>query len=337
MRVLNNLRKTFLSKSRFVKPLINRKRFSTIDSHIPPEKFHNTFKKLQTFFEDRGFLQVHTQNRLSILAACEDPETVSPFLYNGQTWPLPQTGQMWLEDILLKNPELPGVYCVSTSYRNEPNPIPGRHDLIFPMFEFEMHGGMNELINMESQLCSYLGFPHCGPLVWGTGRPVKWSGKPYTPDFYPKERYNDLCEFFGVDELTHEHEKQLLEVYDKMAFFITYFPQHTSPFWNMAVTDSGLSKKCDVILNGIETIGSAERSCDVKQMKENFYTISDGKYANLLFSQFGKDRVTKELNSFLSHNFFPRSGGGIGMTRLIKAMDALESYKVVKNLGYFDA
>ncbi len=40
----------------------------------------------------------------------------------------------------------------------------------------------------------------------------------------------------------------------------------------------------------------------------------------ILFSQFTKDRVQRELEEFLSFNFFERSGGGIGMTRLISAM-----------------
>ena len=104
---------------------------------ISPEAFTSTVSKLRSFFLNLGFLEVHTQNRLSILAACEDPTTVSTFEYAGNIWPLPQTGQMWLEYELLKNPALSGVFCVSTSYRLEPNPVTGRHDLIFPMFEFE--------------------------------------------------------------------------------------------------------------------------------------------------------------------------------------------------------
>ena len=52
-----------------------------------------------------------------------------------------------------------------------------------------------------------------------------------------------------------------------------------------------------------------------------FHTISDGMYADLLFKLFGKDRVEKELDEFLSFGFFPRFGGGIGITRLISALD----------------
>jgi hypothetical protein len=80
------------------------------------------------------------------------------------------------------------------------------------------------------------------------------------------------------------------------------------------------SNKIDVIIHGIETIGSAERSIDPVTMKDTFYTISNGDYANLLFAQFGKDRVEKELEEFLKKDFFERSGGGIGVGRMIRAM-----------------
>jgi hypothetical protein len=37
--------------------------------------------------------------------------------------------------------------------------------------------------------------------------------------------------------------------------------------------------------------------------------------------------VEKELEEFLSHNFFPRFGGGIGMTRLARAYELLQQEK----------
>jgi len=215
----------------------------------------------------KGFLEVHTQNRLSILAACEDPETVATYTYNGEIWPLPQTGQMWLEYELLKNPDVPGFFCLSTSYRQEPNPVAGRHEVIFPMFEFEMHGGIEELKKMEIKLCKHLGLPDL-----------------------EIETYDDWTNMFNTKELDHDHE-------DKIGYgMITDFPEFTSPFWNMSRNDDGkTSRKIDVILNGMETIGSAERSTDKKQMRDTFHTISDGEYANLLYKLFGKERVEKEL------------------------------------------
>jgi aspartyl/asparaginyl-tRNA synthetase len=267
---------------------------------ISPQKFTETVGLLRAFFLDKGFLEVHTQNRLSILAACEDPFNVATYNYAGQVWPLPQTGQMWLEHELLSSPESKGFFCVSTSYRQEPNAIPGRHDIIFPMFEFEMPGTIDDLKQMEYQLCNYLGF-----------------------DSPTEKTYSEWQQHFGLSadtEMEAEHENAMFDLFGST--MITDFPEFTSPFWNMSRNDGGeTSKKIDVILGGMETIGSAERSTDVEQMRDTFHTITEGAYANLLFDLFGKERVVNELEEFLKFDFFPRVGGGIGMTRMIAALD----------------
>ncbi len=262
------------------------------------KQFSELANKLRTFCLKKGYVEVHTQDRLSILAACEDPDTVSTYQYMGETWPLPQTGQMWLEYELLKTPELPGVFCISTSYRNEPNPVPGRHKLIFPMFEFELKGGIDELRQFETELLMYLGFGDKQEYFYKT--------------------YDQLKEQYKTNELTHKHENMMEKDLGPIVF-CEDFPIYTSPFWNMKKHGDSHAYKIDVIMYGNETIGSAERSCDKDEMKKEFYSISEGKYAEKLFDLFGKDRVEKELNEFLELSFFPRSGGGIGLTRLIEA------------------
>ncbi len=268
--------------------------------------FSRLVNKMREFCLKKGFVEVNSQDRLSILAACEDPTTVATFNYAGQVWPLPQTGQMWLEYELLTRPELPGVFCVSTSYRNEKNPIPGRHRIIFPMFEFELKGGLIELKKFEIEMLEYLGF-----------------GK--ESDFHFKS-YDELKDFYGVDELKTEHENRMPGDFGNIVF-CEEFPSYTSPFWNMRRRGKDHAEKIDVIMYGNETIGSAERSTDAKEMREEFYTISEGKYAQLLFDLFGKERVEKELEEFLALPFFPRSGGGTGMTRIIAADEKLRATK----------
>lgn len=269
-------------------------------SLIDAKDFDIVVSKLREFFHSRGFVEVHTQNRLSILAACEDPKTVATFNYpcdvrnESLLFPLPQTGQMWLEYELLKNPSLPGVFCVSTSYRNEPNPVPGRHLRIFPMFEFESHGEMEDLISLEKDLIKHLGFPS-----------------------YLEVQYQDVAKEMNVIELENEHEEKLNT--RNRVVFLENFPEYTSPFWNMK-RKGDVARKVDVIIHGMETIGSAERSCDKEEMRRRFNTISDGKYAQLLYNLFTKERVEKEMNDFLNLNFIPRYGGGIGITRLIRGM-----------------
>lgn len=268
--------------------IINTKHFSIVTN------------MLRDFFLKKGFLEVHTQNRLSILAACEDPSTIRTFDYNNKIYPLPQTGQMWLEYELLTNPEVPGYFCVSTSYRYEPNPIPGRHCLIFPMFEFELKGDMKALEEMQRELLCHLGYDKKCEFVSGD--------------------YAELENKYDTKDISHKEEQKIYEDFGPV-FFLKNFPEYTSPFWNMSRNaENNTANKIDVILSGMETIGSAERSCDTEDMLSRFKTISDGGYAQILYDKFGQERVDAELNEFLKHKFIVRSGGGIGVTRLISSM-----------------
>jgi len=268
-----------------------------IDSY----EFDFVVTKLREFFKSLGFLEAHPQNRLSILAVCEDPLTVAKFDYAGKVWPLPQTGQMWLEYELLKNPTAKGFFCLSTSYRQEQTPIDGRHDLIFPLFEFEMHGGIDVLIGMEKDLLRFLGYDET-KFVEGT--------------------YGDIAKEYGVEELESEQEALLAK--DKSTtFFLKDFPESTDPFWNMRRYDGDkkdIAKKVDVILSGQETFGSAEREVDKEVMRNRFNTISDGGYKKKLYDLFGAERTEREMKDYLDFEFFERCGGGIGMTRLIRSM-----------------
>lgn len=215
---------------------------------------------------------------------------------------------MQLEYELLTNPEEKGFFNIGTSFRNEPNPVPGRHDKIFPMFEFETKGNMEDMIKLEKELCEFLGFP----------KGIKGKSKEY-----PRGQYDKVSKDYNVKELEHEHEAMLEKDYGSV-FFLTDFPEFTDPFWNMKRDpNSEFAKKVDVIIGGMEVIGSAERSCDKEDMKKRFKTISGGGYSNILYSQFGKERVhsdPKELDDYLNLEFFERFGGGIGVTRLIKVM-----------------
>lgn len=259
--------------------------------------YNHIIRKLRHFFqEQKGFIEVPAQSRLSILAACEDPKTISQFVFNGVNYPLPQTGQMWLEIELLKNPDALGVFCITTSYRNEPFPIPGRHEKIFPMFEFESHGGFDKLKKIEAEVLAYLGFD----------KPVSCT-------------YENICEQYGINEIKSDHELMLQKDYGNV-ISLEKFPLRTDPFWNMKHEANGLFNKVDVVLHGMETFGSAERSTNIAEMRDYFFNISDGQYAKLLFNAFGKERVIAELDEYLALPMIPRFGGGIGVGRLARAM-----------------
>ena len=56
--------------------------------------YNEVVRKMRFFFQEaKGFVEVPAQSRQSILAACEDPATISQYIFSGVNWPLPQTGQ----------------------------------------------------------------------------------------------------------------------------------------------------------------------------------------------------------------------------------------------------
>lgn len=278
---------------------------------VEPQDFNNTIKKLRGFFMQKGYVETFPQPRLSILAACEDPKTVRTFEFDGNTWPLPQTGQMWLErDLIANKDKVDGVFCITASYRDEPNPIENRHMKSFPMFEAEHKGDFNHLIKTISECCVYLGLVN-------------------SVDDIPIFTYDELCEHYNTTELENEHEELMWKEYGNVVA-ITYFPERTSPFFNMK--DDGfnkdgekLSRKVDFIVCGQETFGCAERETDPIKMRNNFHTISDGEYAGLLYDKFGKERVTEELEDFLALPMIERWGFGMGITRLLRALKIVEN------------
>jgi len=173
------------------------------------------------------------------------------------------------------------------------------------MVEFEFKGDINDLIKLESELLQYLGFE------------------------IPNEvNYEDVCdEYGGISIIENEHEERMWKEKGSV-ISLQNFPLRTNPFWNMKDNSDFTFNKVDVILYGQETIGSAERSCDPVKMRKMFYTIENGNYARKLFELFGKERVEKELEEFLSHKFFTRVGGGIGMSRLIRAYELNQQNKI---------
>jgi aspartyl/asparaginyl-tRNA synthetase len=285
----------------YIVPIVNLKIMASLSNTkvsphpVSPYEFNYVMKLLRNFFEKKGLCQVHAQSRTDIVSACEEPETITTFTHGGVLYPLKQTGQMVLEEQLLLNPSASGFYCETTSYRNEPNPIPGRHDLIFPLVEFEVPGDFDDLVKFLKELLKHLGYSNIS-----------------------EGEYVDVAKSYKVFEIEHK-EELLIQVDYGEAFLLKNFPECTFPFWNMR-RDGLQAKKIDVILSGMEAIGTAERSCDRAQMMHSFKTITYGKYAQTLYNHFGKDRVLKEIEEFLSHNFFPRFGGGIGITRLIRSM-----------------
>ena len=263
-----------------------------------PKEYDIVLSKLRLFFSiGKNYIEVDGQKDLSVLSACENPHSLVKFNFAGSTYSQPQTSQMRLEHYLLNNPEWKGCYSITTSYRDEKEEdmIEGRHLRAFTMFEVESHGTFKNLLKTLTELLTFLGFE-----------------KPTHLD------YQTIANMFQSPTVEADHEMVIGK--DTPVAFLKDFNKASNPFFNMKQKGSTY-KKCDVLLAPVgETIGCAERSCDVDEMKYNFLNQSDGKYAQTLFDKFGKSRVMAELDEYLDNDFFPRWGFGLGMMRLISAM-----------------
>lgn len=256
-------------------------------------------KKLRCFFADhKKFMEVPAQSRHAILTAY-NPKTLATYSMSGMQWALPQSGQMILEHELLRDQSssYEGVYCITASYSSQDSPIFNGQQKLFPLFEFESRGEHEQLKDLEKQLLQYLGF----------SEPREFS-------------YEALCQHYNVDLLESKEQSKIWEELGDV-ISLQNFPERTNPFFTIKRDESGISQKVDLILYGIETVVSAQRSCNIDQMRHDFFTLRGGAYAQTLFETFGKQRVIAELENFLAQPMVPRFSGSISICSLARAME----------------
>jgi len=253
-------------------------------------------------------------------------------LTNKIEFPLDQTTQMYMEwlirtDLEFKLGKYHGMYCIAPSFRHEDyrKIIDGRHLAKFLLLDFEAIAGTRideAYAKLVSTLLDII-------KAFGFGTKVRMmSARDINPN----------------GPVTSIDEARLAQDGDYTPVLITNFRGIDEPYWNMqhinytgdTVTDTFY--KIDVLLpvempTGqivmMEVIGSAVRSNDSKVMRERFYNIQGGQYAQNLIDKFGEKRVEYELKQYfkvLEENPMITLGGGIGINRLIKALNFLEKY-----------
>ncbi|MFT7434207.1 MAG: aspartyl/asparaginyl-tRNA synthetase [Alphaproteobacteria bacterium] len=257
---------------------------------------------MREFFTARGFIEVHPQSRQSFLAIADDISTIATYNYGNESYLLPQSAHMWLEFELLKNPELPGVFCCSTSYRQHKNPVAGRHENIFPIFDFETAGGIESMAQLQKDILTHFGF---------------------SLEDLKSAAYDKITLDFGVKKIDATTESRIGNELSSI-MVIKDKPNSLNPSWSHKRVGEHV-KTSDVILYGMETIGASERGTNAEYMRERFYAIDGGNVAKTLFDTFGQGRVERELGEFLSLDLFPRSTGSIGLTRMIRALRLLDN------------
>lgn len=319
---------------------------------IKPQDYGRSINLVQSFFEQEGLQHSYVLNDMKLLAACEDANNIAITSLGGNPQAIMQTGQMALEADLMGNitvqeivnsihkngfematsmnslfmlsnrgniyaidamkeidqNKLPqkfslpkGYFAHNTSTRDEYKAGDGRREFKFPLTEFEFineteESGFDELALFLSKLITHLGFS-------------------------PPEMvyYEDECYHLGTEFIGDEEEQALCEKYGSVVL-LGKFPLRTDPYWNMRHAGCDIYDKIDVIIHGFESIGSAVRSCNVREMRTNICLQDEGNYLRTMYEYFGKERVDTEIEEYFDYDFIPRCGGGLGMSRIIRGM-----------------
>lgn len=275
---------------------------------INPKHYHYIMKKIRQYFDEQGLTECYLSDQPQIISACENIDSISIYEWDGLKFPHQQTSQILMEYCILRDTlGCKGYYNTCNSFRVEKNPVKNRHVQQFALLECESDWNFREMIDFQKGLLRAVGI------------------KPFHGDDFPEITYKDACLKYNVNEIGHSEEIKLCHDLNSPAVFLTHFTLDTNPFWNMQKVDDHVLK-VDVIIGKqqpMEVIGSATRSNNVEEMYEMFHTMSNGKYAEVLYNEFGKDRVDAELKEYLSLPFKQRSGMGIGMGRLVFACQSL--------------
>lgn len=233
------------------------------------KRYNTVIHLLRQFLDKLNFIELFTQNKLSILTICDDPKAMCTFNYGGYIWPLPQSSVIWLEYELLKNSDLIGIYTVCTTYKNDPNYTKKNSenvfeaDIVTPKFEFVTFGQYSDIIVIVVNLLQDLGFI----------------------TKYTFTNYNQVAKRRGSEDLSVDDIAPTKDV-----TFVEHVPVQK---WGMKYTSK-------VYINQKEILTFAEHLTDSNELLETFLTLDNGHLSDYLYAQFSKERVDDELFKFIN-------------------------------------
>lgn len=236
------------------------------------KKYSNLINMIRKFFNKQNFIEVHTQNKLSLLSACNEYKLMCTFNYGGYVWPLPQSSITLLYYDLLKYSHLPGIYTICTSYKNDPNYTKMmaenifEADIVSPLFEFITFGTYNDIYKTIIDLLEDLGFNNSK---------------------YKIIKYGDVAKRRGVTIISPSDELNIGSTNADIVFLE-----------NIPILKWGMKQTSKVIVNKLEILSFSEHIKEPRDIIESFLTVDNGQLSDFLYSQFSKERIDDELYKF---------------------------------------
>lgn len=295
-----------------------------------------------------GYIEVEVPELVVGTGACEEMDSVYHVDMFGDLAFLRQTGQLYLEDVVIRG--IKKAYCEGQSFRKEPASGDGRHLCEFRLIEIEKRDmDLDELVESEVHMMRYL-IDHLDPTLFTAEEldrlHTEFDGEipciTYREAIEVLNRMGD--EFRFGDDLTRHHEQQLVRAFGKGGVAIVQYPTDIK-FFNMLVNreDPSVCDSCDLILRDAgETFGSSVRDTDPDSMRERLYTKPMYRimmervesFAAECARRYGhseeqeraearriRERIDQSFEDYfalIKSNPVPRAGYGLGVARLFQ-------------------
>ena len=111
-------------------------------------KYKYLINSIETFFRKKGFIEVNSKLINSMFTISNNKDKL-----------FPQSGQIYLDNILLTNSSIEGCYTIlkDIDSNQKTDKINIEKNVKFPIIEFGSKGGINNMISIE-KLLNFLGF-----------------------------------------------------------------------------------------------------------------------------------------------------------------------------------
>ena len=198
----------------------------------------NILALIREYLVKDGYIEVEVPELVIGTGACEEMDSVYHVDMFGDLAFLRQTGQLYLEDVVIRGIEK--AYCEGQSFRKEPSSGDGRHLCEFRLIEIEKRDmDLNELVESEVHMMRYI-IDHLDPALF-TAEELDRLHTEFDGEI-PRITYREALailnrmgdEFRFGDDLTRHHEQKLVSVFGKGALAVVQYPTEIK-FFNMLV------------------------------------------------------------------------------------------------------
>lgn len=327
----------------------------TIAGSYSKEKFEALINLRETALESfrewlkmREYKEVLTASLVNIAGSCENPQAAFSVNFYGRQAHLSQSAQLQLESLVIRLKQ--GFFTVNNSFREENFPDPEKKGRMLseftliepekPFIGFTPEQAFEKLIKIEEQVIKFT----IKKVLKENSQEIKLLGgnleflKKVAKSKFKVITYENALRLlnkksgkklkFGGD-LGIKEEREILEYYNNIPVFITFFPAKIK-FFNMKRTADGKKTfSVDLLMPKLgETVGGSLREEDGEKISKYLH---ESKFGIMLKNKGINPEApfTNYFNIFKHEPQVLRGGFGIGFERfiafLINSTDILET------------